>query len=511
MPGKRSRQGCEECRKRRRKCDENKPSCGPCILYKRSCQYQLKLVWGGRKFKKSRFGECLTSEEPKKLSAARIGMICLIDRSMQLLLTLLDDEDGGFVYGTKQLTVIPDRLMTLSTIPQRLPNGTPMPERYRILLDYFAKDVLASLSCHPSIHDDLCRGLVPAMLNSPHLLSASLALSAAGFLSRGQTEIDGIDVSRVIEHLQSSGLPLLRSALTRGQTDDVLLATCIIWCLADVFAARQGVSSWRIHLQGVKAILSGNEAYRQLVANPGPNQSAMRHLYMLYLSLQTLPHVSSLGDQQGATVPAPPLAENTPMPFGSTIDGFLGYSEELLDILQQINHLASLDQGQESMSFEADILLGKINAMISRDSQAPPNIAISSVLTPESGRDFALCHRTFQQATLVHLYRKLYKMASRSPPIQAAVAEITSMVSNMTQGQPCSNWVAMAMPLFTIGCEAYRDDQKKFVLDKVHKFEVCLGSLHVGIIRQALEDVWRIRAEWGDLDGRLCAGQLLSK
>lgn len=351
------------------------------------------------------------------------------------------------------------------------------------------------------------------MLNSPHLLSASLALGAAGFLSRGQTEIDGINVSRVMEHLQSSGLPLLRTALTRGQTDDVLLATCIIWCLADVFAARQGLSSWRIHLQGVKAILSSNEAYHQFVTNPGPGQLAIRHLYMLYLSLQTLPHVSSLAqaDESSIMTIAPPRTANTVLNFASTIDGFLGYSEELLDVLQHINHLASSDQDQTSVSSEADILLGKVKGMISRDSQTPPNISISSVLTPESGRDFTLCHRTFQQATLIHLYRKLYKMASRSQPIQSAVEEITSMLSNMTQGQPCSNWVAMAMPLFTIGCEAYCDDQKKFVLDKVHKFEVCLGSLHVGIIRQALEDVWRIRKEWGDLDGNLCADQLLKE
>jgi hypothetical protein len=263
----------------------------------------------------------------------------------------------------------------------------------------------------------------------------------------------------------------------------------------------------------VKAILSSNEAYHQFVTNPGPGQLAIRHLYMLYLSLQTLPHVSSLAQADESTILAitPPRAANTLLSFGSTIDGFLGYSEELLDVLQHINYLASSDQDQISINSEADILLGKVKGMISRDNQTPPNISISSVLTPESGRDFTLCHRTFQQATLIHLYRKLYKMSSGSPPVQSAVAEITSMVSNMTQGQPCSNWVAMAMPLFTIGCEAYRDDQKKFVLDKVHKFEVCLGSLHVGIIRQALEDVWRIRKEWGDLDGHLCAGQLLSE
>ncbi|KAI5467635.1 fungal-specific transcription factor domain-containing protein [Mariannaea sp. PMI_226] len=490
MPGKRSRQGCEECRKRRRKCDEIKPTCGPCVVYQRACSYKLKLVWGGRKFKKSRFGQCLDLEAQ---SAQRI-----------------DDEEGGFVYGTTSAAAGPERPLAL--IPHCLPNGSPMPERYRILLDYFTKDILASLSVHPSIHEDLCKGLVPAMLHSPHLLSASLALSAAGFLSRGQTEIAGVDISRVIEHLQSSGLPLLRTALNRGQTDGMLLATCIIWCLAEIFAARPEVSSWRIHLQGVRAILDSNQAYQHFINDPGLGQSAMSHLYQLYLALQTLPHVPSLPAAQPATMELAPYGgNNTTLAFSPTIDGFLGYSQELLDVLHQINLLSSSNESQLSKDAQADILLGKVKGMIARDSQEPPNVLISSVLTPESDREFSLCHRTFQQATLIHIYRKLYKMPSGSQPIQSAVGEITAMVENMAQGQPCSNWVAMAMPLFTVGCEAFRDDQKQFVLDKIHKFDVCLGSLHVGVMKRALGDVWKLRSERGDMRGDVCAGQLLDE
>jgi hypothetical protein len=85
------------------------------------------------------------------------------------------------------------------------------------------------------------------------------------------------------------------------------------------------------------------------------------------------------------------------------------------------------------------------------------------------------------------------------------------LINNMTQGQPCHTWVAMAMPLFTMGCEAFSDEQKDFVLDKIHKFEVCLGSLHVSVLRQALEDIWKLRLDRGDVDGSLCAGLFLSK
>lgn len=59
MSGQRSRRGCEECRRRRRKCNEQKPTCGHCATSNRTCKYSLQLVWGGRKFEKSRFGQCL--------------------------------------------------------------------------------------------------------------------------------------------------------------------------------------------------------------------------------------------------------------------------------------------------------------------------------------------------------------------------------------------------------------------------------------------------------------------
>ncbi|KAF4975565.1 hypothetical protein FDECE_18561 [Fusarium decemcellulare] len=351
------------------------------------------------------------------------------------------------------------------------------------------------------------------MLHSPHLLSASLALSAAGLLSRGLSQVEGVSILRVMEHLQSSGLSLLRHALAQNQKDEILVATCLLWCLADVFAGQKGIYSWRIHLQGIKALLQGHQPYQRFTNNTA-TQAAMRHLFQLYRSLETLPQLPTLQIPDPST-----FLDSTASPDNNLaltprakIDGFLGYSEELLDVLQQISVAPRYDPSSHSaLIAQADILLGKLNAMISRDSKAPPDVSISSTLSPQSDRDYLLCHRTFQQATLIQLYRQLYNMPSSSQPIQSAVQAISGMVSNMTQGQPCNTWVAMAMPLFTVGCEAFNDDQKSFILDKVDKLEECLGSLHVQIIKQALKDIWQIREDCQDFDGSLCASQLIQK
>ncbi|KAK4099589.1 hypothetical protein N658DRAFT_560311 [Parathielavia hyrcaniae] len=494
MPGPRSRQGCEECRRRRRKCDELKPRCGQCSAFRRPCKYTLRLVWGVG----GRNGSSWQSPAGSQPSS-------LLGASQACRAT---DRDEGIVVRQSAAAEL--------SLPRRLPNGIPLPPTYQRLLSYFMGDILASLSCHPSIHQDLRQGLVPVTLESPQLMSACLALSAAGFLSRGILSLDGVEISKILGHLQSSGLPLLRGALETGQMSETLLATCLIWCLTDVFTYRQGTSSWRIHLQGVRALLDGDVARRRSTAPPSSAlQSAMKHLHQLYLSLQTLPYippseVSELAAPgPAATGPRPnPNLESASSP---AIDGFLGYSDELLDVLHQIDQLSRLtSDGSEQPSFDADILLGKVKAMIRRDNKTPPAIAIGTPLSPEYGREFTLCHQIFQQATLIHLSRRLYHLPSGSEPIQSAVRAMQEMLSsNMSQGQPCHTWVAMAMPLFTLGCEAFTEEQRRFALDKVDKLEECIRSLHVRIIRQALHDIWRVRASLGDSTGELCAGRLL--
>lgn len=56
---RRSRTGCQNCRRLHRKCDETKPACLECLGSGKQCVYGLRLSWGGRPFAKSSFGRCL--------------------------------------------------------------------------------------------------------------------------------------------------------------------------------------------------------------------------------------------------------------------------------------------------------------------------------------------------------------------------------------------------------------------------------------------------------------------
>lgn len=57
----RSRGGCRECRRMHRKCTEERPSCEYCVKTGKSCSYDKPLKWGGRSFRKSCFGQVLST------------------------------------------------------------------------------------------------------------------------------------------------------------------------------------------------------------------------------------------------------------------------------------------------------------------------------------------------------------------------------------------------------------------------------------------------------------------
>ncbi|KAH6626623.1 fungal-specific transcription factor domain-containing protein [Chaetomium sp. MPI-SDFR-AT-0129] len=429
--------------------------------------------------------------------------------------------------------------------------------------------------------------------------------------------LDGVATTRVLEHLESSGLALLRETLGRAGggsggpggvlLDETAMATCLVWCLADVFAFDRGSANanttgvaeststsgtvrgvcsggkmtrgmaWRIHLRGIRALLDREGPHRDFRDSKGKLRTARRHLYQLYLALRTLPHIPASEEEEeeeekgkeapdgrgeakdcegGLVVGSKRLRRPRmigPEPVASVllssssapspaIDGFLGYSDELLDVIRQIDHLSrsapfpvpttstspspppttatttkqTTTPTSTPIPTPADTLLTHLHQIIARDTAHPPAINIPPPITPSYTHEFTLCHYIFLQSTLIHLHRRLYHLPSSSPPIRTATTTLTALLHEISSirdaTEPCHTWVAMAMPLFTLGCEVLEDEGVGFVLEGLGRLEGCVRSGHVGGMRRALGDVWRLRREWGDWGrGEVCAGVLLGE
>lgn len=77
MPDVRSRTGCLSCRKRRRKCDEVRPTCGGCQKRQLTCEYTTRVRWTpakipGAVFKKPPQPETKEQETPSPTVAPEV-------------------------------------------------------------------------------------------------------------------------------------------------------------------------------------------------------------------------------------------------------------------------------------------------------------------------------------------------------------------------------------------------------------------------------------------------------
>lgn len=194
------------------------------------------------------------------------------------------------------------------------------------------------------------------------------------------------------------------------------------------------------------------------------------------------------------------------------VEEFLGYSIEVLDVLQQIDLLSRARKDTTiNVNSNPEALRKRLEEMINREDDKLLQDSPSSTSPKIVGNDARLCHRAFQHATLIQLYRRLYDLPSSSTPIRSAVEKVIEAIGYMVQGQYCHAWIVTLMPLFTAGCEAVSKRQQTFVRDQMGKLELCLGSCHIQNALKAVDKVWEIRAARGDKHGKLDPGQLLRK
>lgn len=422
-----------------------------------------------------------------------------------------DSGNGDFVYTVPTNIQYPAGLSSIASFG--LPNGIQMPRSYQRLFEYFVVQILTSLSCHQSIHAELCRRVIPQTLASPHLLSASLAWAATVWASKGSSQLDGVNISVLRAHLLSTSVSLLRAILDRGQWNHTALTTCLILCLEDVYAGRRSMPTWRHHLQGAGALLKLDGSTGEQSEGSEPSRESSDFIYNLYLSLQTLAGVA--GREGNNNIIAPDLGvgndDSNDGVSSGYIDGFLGYSSNILRILREIQRLSISETHRSSKFFEAQALLAKVQNMISENQNHEPDVLIRSSISDQSRRDFVLCNRAFQQTTLILIYRKLHQLPSASVEVQSAVKSTISAVSGMKQDQQCSAWIVTAMPLFVAGCEACGWEDRNFVLDQFRKLEICVGSSQMLLAREALMGLWEVRAERRDVEGYLQSSQVLGE
>ena len=398
--------------------------------------------------------------------------------------------------------------MAISPSPSRSisPLDTAKPLEL-LLLHHFASEASLITSCHPSIQADFCQLLVPMAFSYPPLLSALMALSAIHrstlYSSSISTPIAANETTSIIS-LKSSSISKLRneldshhSQLSTSATREAALATALTLCMCEIHSGADQPRSWRLHLEGAKAILSSSpeneESLNSVLDVSGNPTSQSALLERWFISIEALAAITAKGLKRAQSFGN----DDTEMEIDVTgkekevyLDDYFGFSTDLAQTFKAIGAAAwerrslnasksnpnfsfalnpsssssstspvtSLSEGD--LEFEAANLEISVRMMLARDEASPPMFyaGVREKLDEIAVHEFYLCNEMYQHSALIHIYRRVRCLPRAHQLVQTSVQRILECVRGIQPRGGLSPYIVLTMPLFTAGRELLPDD-----------------------------------------------------
>lgn len=384
-----------------------------------------------------------------------------------------------------------------------------MPPRHRVLFDHFLAKMAPSISCHPTVQNDMCSTLVPMAASTPHLLAAIIHLGACHRHSLG------LDTSLTeVEHLRLISVRRLRIALAAsGETcsRETTIAATLVLCMADIVSGGSRPHAWRIHFEGAMSQLA------QWTSTSNTITSMTSFLKRFYTSIQSIAFAFSKFRYHNP----PGFSEHDGIPSTAYIDDLSGFSTSLLPVFEEINLLnikkrySTQDMtdnlgntGLPDLQEEScQLLIESVHRMLSsRKQEFRPGI--EELFSPKIQRDLFSLDEAYHYMALLLLYERARWKVSDDVILNSA-RRIVSCVSQLSIIDPPCPAVAALPPLFVSGCHMRDDHDREVILDILHQMESHFGMGNVRSARTLLKKVWAINDE-NDSDNRQSSWNLLS-
>ncbi|KAH6891166.1 fungal-specific transcription factor domain-containing protein [Thelonectria olida] len=446
----RTRSGCLPCRQHHRKCDEEHPACGLCRKNMRTCQYGPRIVWGGRPFQKSVFGQCILDQSVVVEYSDRRDVNIDDGRSAKSFVYRLARIDG-------ERRVAEDEMSSTSPTAHPSPETIPSPQRrpasksidqwdkttvssmlsqvpslsldlppvYRPLLDYFSR-VADSFSCHEVVKMDLYATFMPIAIETSLVMTALLNLAAVHRLNSGLGQSD-----KQVTLLQTMAIQQLRSKLSGPLSipTEAVMASIILLCYSEIVSGSYQSHSWRLHLEGAASLL-GNDRQGW---NINALDSTRAFLSRCFVSLAALANVSGYPPSDMVSQQATHLlGGNDQIRY---IDEFTGFSTGLVPIFVEIGSLLRrrdkiLQHDPESLEVRAVQLIQKVHRMMDNGCSGL-RMKSSTTMSPTRRQEYLYINESYHQAALIHLYQRLRRMPSSSDQVQTSVRRILALLANV--------------------------------------------------------------------------------
>lgn len=435
----RSHHGCARCKRRRQKCDEGKPSCRRCVEAEASCEYLLTLKWDGRVPRRQ--GGSRRKEKQRPLSDTPANSETAPPRDSSLELALID------------LPQSPESEATFSI--RELDMFSPWTPAEKLLWEHFVNDA-SMVASHSQLRDQICHQILPMATQIPSLMYGTLALSALHRLTLLNGLPDEFIPEAMVSNLMSRSLKHLRNELQANdpRSRHLALHTIRTICVAEIYSGKAD-SSWRVHVDGAKAIL---DAMKSTVDRSDSEQTSWL-TSRWYSSIEALTALTNRGitsadENQGET-----LGDDSVfvLPEDDILDIYTGYSSDLNAVFREIGSLARKrsQSGDDSTAEELQIqtlrLEQVVQEMIRRDHEEGLKMPADIRLSRDEVRQFNACNAAYQHSALLHIYRRLQRKRTDSAAVQASVKSILRVLCGILPMVALSPWALLTTPLFTAG------------------------------------------------------------
>ncbi|KAF4976706.1 hypothetical protein FDECE_18443, partial [Fusarium decemcellulare] len=348
--GSRSRDGCFNCRSRKRKCDQEKPVCRRCRKMGDNCV----------------FPEPASASNPLKfvVAASPNHYVVPIPESHQppsflnlspreLVAILQEDkeqdnsEDNPLSNDPRresQALVPFPRVISPFAFGQQ-PDGPKSIET--ALVQYYVEVISSSRVYVQTGRNGFRTSVIPRVLyQQGPLLSAVLAMSAAEW---GQNIVlDGRDYRALSMQYKVRALQELQHTLPDSQSSEGNLLTCVL--LASLEIAQGSRPTWLRHLQGALALVDSFGA----TIDPSVAQFALQYFRFRYILMETTQPTRAQGQEANDSVDLAMAGlaraeANLPTIQGTRglIDEQIGCSMDLVDIINEISALSLVSGGHD--------------------------------------------------------------------------------------------------------------------------------------------------------------------
>ncbi|GES63048.1 C6 transcription factor [Aspergillus terreus] len=510
-----TRSGCLTCKRRRKRCDEAKPTCRTCNRLGLSCE-GYGSMWAeplnpfAQVFRQSSASKRRrTSLSPAASTYSPVSFETSSPVSTSS--PYLPPSPPSPEYGAIQIRSPSAESNDLSNCDESLfqtkqadevtvvvPNPTGFISHLSNIeshyLQYHMEHGSRLLANLENDENPLRSLVIPRALSSPLLMKALCALSAMHFANRSQNSLCAQNTAADYYGQTLSGLRSVLAGNPGGALPDESIIA--VGLLVKYEIVRGSVQQWSVHLDALEKLLISRGGFGAF------DRDTAEFLWGLLVYAQNIAKVTN----RGRTTRRIPGSETMTL---TKLDIYVGYTEDIIRLCARIADLPTLCHNPVAFGAEVHSVDAALHDWTHENTQC----IIPKGISEDTLFRLRMVAECFRDAAYIYLHSTLERMASGTgnpilPSLWPSFISVTKSeavqrcllrIASLPLDEHCE-YSALTFPLFMCGCETDEDADRERVFESLSKLEANFGIGNVKRAKELLRLLWDgERRHWMDV------------